>query len=217
MKKLFAACLWTVFSMFIVSTAYAASAQASSNPMAAKMILTQGEDSMKMTIEKVKSALASFPMRACVDLLEGLKVESNGTMMPLNRLADVSTLGAKAIEIRPKDRSLLDNIEKAILKSNIGLTPANDGKIIRLSLPSLTEERRKEMVKIVHRFCEDFRMAVRNERRQIHEAILKAEKEKKITDDDRKKAEEELEKLTDAYMEKIEEMLTQKEKEVMEV
>jgi ribosome recycling factor len=225
MKKLLATCLLVVLSMLIVSTTYAASAQVSpsnisSNPMVAKMIFSQGEDSMKKIIEKMKSGLASIPIRtgrASVDLIEGIKVESSGTMMPLNKLANMSTPDAKTIEIRPWDISQLANIERAILKSNIGLTTTNDGKIIRLAIPSLTEDRRKEVIKGIHKISEEFRIAIRNERRQMVENIKKAEKEKKITEDERKKAEAESEKLTDVYMKKIDELLAGKEKEVMEV
>jgi ribosome recycling factor len=113
--------------------------------------------------------------------------------------------------------SQLQSIEKAILKSDIGLTPANDGKIIRLTMPKLTEERRKDIMKGIHKNSEDFKVAIRNERRQIVEHIKKAEKDKTITEDERKKGEAESQKLTDLYMKKIDDLLAVKEKEVMEV
>ena len=187
--------------------------------MSTKEILAQGEEPMKKTLDKMKAALSSIRTgRASVALVEGVKVESyGGTMLPLNQLANMGTPDAKTIEIRPWDISQLQNIEKAILKSDIGLTPANDGKIIRLSVPSLTEDRRKEIVKGIHKLTEEFRIAVRNERRQIVENIKKAEKDKKITEDERKKGEIESQKLTDVYMKKIDELLAVEEKDVMEV
>ena len=186
--------------------------------MSVKELLVHGEEPMKKTLEKMKADLASIRTgRASIALLDSVKADSYGTMMPLNQLANLSTPDAKTIEIRPWDVSQLQNIEKAILKSDIGLTPANDGKIIRLSVPKLTEERRKEIVKGIHKSTEDFRIAIRNERRQIVEGIKKAEKDKQITEDDRKKGESDSQKLTDMYMKKIDDLLAQKEKEVMEV
>jgi len=186
--------------------------------MSVKEILAHGEDPMKKTLDRMKASLASVRTgRASIALLDSVKAESYGTMMPLNQLANLSTPDAKTIEIRPWDVSQLQNIEKAILKSDLGLTPANDGKIIRLSVPKLTEERRKEIMKGIHKSTEDFRVAIRNERRQIVENIKKAEKDKKITEDERKKGEADSQKLTDMYMKKIDELLALKEKEVMEV
>lgn len=217
MKKLSAACLMAAFPMFMAASVYAANAQTSPDPMATRLILTRGEDSMKMTIERMKGALASYPMRACLDLVEGLRVELNGTMMPLPRLADVSAPNAKAIEIRPADLSQLARIEKAILNSNLGLTPANDGRIIRLPIPSLTADRRREITGAISKLSESFRRDVRNQRHQMAENITRAEKDKKITDEERRKAEEALQKLTDAYIQKIDELTAAKEKEIMEV
>lgn len=172
---------------------------------------------MKDILERMKSSLASFPIKASVDIIEGIEVESNGTMMPLSKLANISTPDAKTIEIRPRDVSQLAGIEEALLKSTIGLTPAHDGKVIRLAIPSLTEDRRKELSKLVHKISEEFRAAIRGERRQMEMNIKRAEKDKKISEEDRTKAEEELQKLTDAYIQKIEELAAAKEKEVMEV
>jgi len=186
--------------------------------MPIKTILAQGEEPMKRTLEKMRADLGAIRTgRASVALVEGIKVESYGTMMPLNQLANMSTPDAKTIEIRPWDISQLVNIEKAIQKSDIGLTPANDGKIIRLGVPALTEDRRKELVKGIHKLTEEFRIAIRNERRQIVENIKKAEKDKKITEDERKKSEIDSQKLTDMYMKKIDELLASKEKDLMEV
>lgn len=186
--------------------------------MSVKEILAQGEEPMKKTLERMKGELASIRTgRASTALLDAVRAESYGTMMPLNQLANMSTPDAKTIEIRPWDISQLQSIEKAILKSDIGLTPQNDGKIIRLTVPKLTEDRRKEIMKGIHKQSEDFKIAIRNERRQIVEKIKQAEKDKKIAEDERKKAEAESQKLTDLYIKKIDELLAMKEKEVMEV
>jgi len=186
--------------------------------MLTKEILAQGEELMKRTLDKMKAGLGSIRTgRASVVLVEGIKVESYGALLPLNQMANMGTPDAKTIEIRPWDISQLVNIEKAILKSDLGLTPANDGKIIRLTVPSLTEDRRKDIIKGIHKLTEEFRVAIRNERRQILENVKKAEKEKKVTEDERKKAELESQKLTDVYMKKIDELLAMKEKDVMEV
>ncbi|MBN1823620.1 MAG: ribosome recycling factor [Endomicrobiales bacterium] len=186
--------------------------------MIVKTIVAQGEEPMKRTLEKMKGDFAALRTgRANTALVENLKVESYGTVMPINQLAGLGIPDARTIEIKPWDHSQLQNIEKAIQKSELGLTPMNDGKLIRLSLPKLTEERRKEIIKITHKMAEDFKVAIRNERRQIIESIKQAEKDKKITEDDRKKGEAELQKLTDSYIKKIDDVLALKEKEVMEV
>jgi ribosome recycling factor len=186
--------------------------------MSVKEILTHGEEPMKKTLERMKADLASIRTgRASTALLDSVKVDSYGSMLPINQLASLSIPDAKTIEIRPWDMSQLQSIEKAILKSDIGLTPANDGKIIRLTMPKLTEERRKDIMKGIHKNSEDFKVAIRNERRQIVEHIKKAEKDKTITEDERKKGEAESQKLTDLYMKKIDDLLAVKEKEVMEV
>jgi ribosome recycling factor len=138
-------------------------------------------------------------------------------MMPLNQLAGMSVPDARTIEIRPWDMSQLNSIEKAILKSELGLTPANDGKVIRLSLPMLTEERRRDLTKVLHKMGEEFRVSVRNIRRDMVEGVKKAEKDKQITEDERKKADADLQKLTDSYIKKLDDLLAIKEKEIMEV
>jgi len=183
-----------------------------------KQMLVSGEEPMKKTIEKVKSDFASLRTgRANVMILEGIKVESYGTMMPINQLANINVPEPHTIEIRPWDVSQIGNIEKAIQKSDIGLNPTNDGKIIRLAVPKLSEERRKDLIKVIHKMAEEFRVAIRNERRQILESLKKAEKDKQITEDDRKTGEAELQKMTDSYIKKIDDLLKVKEKEIMEV
>jgi ribosome recycling factor len=183
--------------------------------MSWKQILADGEVPMKKTIEKLKIEFSAIRTgRANPALLDGVRVESYGTMMPVNQLASVSIPDARTIEIRPWDITALANIEKAILKSEIGLTPINDGKAIRLSLPNLTEERRKELIKSVHKISEDFRISIRNERRQIGDKI---KKDKTVTEDDRKLAETQLQKITDLYINKVDEHVKLKEKEIIEI
>jgi ribosome recycling factor len=173
---------------------------------------------MKKTIDRLKSELASIRTgRASSAVIEGIKVESYGSLMPINQLAGVSIPDAKTIEIRPWDVSQLVAIEKAIFKADIGMTPVNDGKIIRIPIPPLTEERRKEIAKSISRMAEDFRVAVRNERRVLVESIKKLEKDKVITEDDRKKFETDAQKATDGYIKKIDESVALKEKEVMQI
>ncbi|MFH1368754.1 MAG: ribosome recycling factor [Elusimicrobiota bacterium] len=186
--------------------------------MDTRQVFASAEDLMKKTIDKMHAEFAALRTgRASVSLVEGLKVESYGTMMPIRQLANLGAPDAKTIEIRPWDISQMANIEKAIQKSQLGLTPINDGKMIRLSVPALTEERRKELIKVVHKIAEDFRISIRNERRQAMENIKKLEKDKKITEDDRQKGEQDLQKLTEHYIKKADELLATKEKEIMEV
>lgn len=186
--------------------------------MQIQSFFSKSEEAMKKTIDRLKSELASIRTgRASSAVIEGIKVESYGSLMPINQLAGVSIPDAKTIEIRPWDASQLGAIEKAILKADIGMTPVNDGKIIRISVPPLTEERRKEIVKSISRMAEDFRVAVRNERRVLVENIKKLEKDKVITEDGRKKFESDAQKVTDDYIKKIDESIALKEKEVMQI
>lgn len=186
--------------------------------MQIQSFFSKSEEAMKKTIDRLKSELASIRTgRASSAVIEGIKVESYGSLIPINQLAGVSIPDAKTIEIRPWDASQLGAIEKAILKADIGMTPVNDGKIIRISVPPLTEERRKEIAKSISRMAEDFRVAVRNERRVLVENIKKLEKDKVITEDGRKKFESDAQKVTDDYIKKIDESIALKEKEVMQI
>ncbi|MDR2860830.1 MAG: ribosome recycling factor [Elusimicrobiota bacterium] len=186
--------------------------------MQTDIIFSAAEESMKKTIEKLKSELSSIRTgRANTAILEGVKVESYGSLMPLNQVAGIVVPDAKTIEIKPWDNSLLSIIEKAIIKADIGMTPINDGKLIRISVPPLTEERRREIAKSIGKLAEEFRVAVRNERRNLVESIKKAEKDKTITEDDKKKAEVQAQKVTDLYIKKIDESIALKEKEIMQI
>jgi ribosome recycling factor len=186
--------------------------------MQIQSLFSKSEEVMKKTVDRLRSELTSIRTgRASSAVIEGIKVESYGSLMFINQLAGVSIPNAKTIEIRPWDVSQIGAIEKAILKADVGMTPVNDGKIIRISISPLTEERRKEIAKSISRMAEDFRVAVRNERRILVESIKKLEKDKIITEDDRKKFESDAQKVTDDYIKKIDESVALKEKEVMQI
>ncbi|MBV8205202.1 MAG: ribosome recycling factor [Acidobacteria bacterium] len=155
--------------------------------------------------------------RASVHMLDGVKVEYYGEMLPLNQIAQVHAPEAQLITVQPFDPTAMPAIEKAVRSGDLGLNPNNDGKLIRIPVPPLTEERRKEMVKHLHKVLEDHRTAVRNIRRDGLEAIKKAQKDKKITEDDERRAIDDLQKLTDEEIRKMEEMSKNKEKEVLQV
>ena len=164
-----------------------------------------------------KEMAATRTGRASVHMLDSVTVEYYGSQMPLNQIAQVHAPEAQLITVQPFDPSSLGAIEKAIRAADLGLNPMNDGKIIRVPVPPLTEERRREMVKHLHKVLEEHRTAVRNIRRDGNEAIKNALKDKKITEDDEKRSLEEIQKLTDGEIKKMEEMSKAKEKEVMEL
>jgi ribosome recycling factor len=164
-----------------------------------------------------KALVATRTGRASVNMLDSVIVEAYGSQMPLNQVATVHAPEVQLITVQPFDPSQLSAIEKSIRAAELGLNPMNDGKIIRVPIPALTEERRKEMVKHLHKVLEDHRTAVRNIRRDGNDAIKKAMKDKKITEDDEKRAMDEIQKLTDGEIKKMEDMCKAKEKEVMEI
>ncbi len=183
-----------------------------------KTLFSKSEEAMKKTIDKVQHELGSIRTgRASSAIIENIKVESYGSLMPINQIAGISIPDAKTIEIKPWDASQLGAIEKAIMKADIGMTPVNDGKIIRISVPSLTEERRKEIAKSISKMAEEFRVAIRNERRVLVDGIKKSEKDKVISEDERKKYETEAQKVTDSYIKKIDDSIALKEKEIMQI
>jgi ribosome recycling factor len=164
-----------------------------------------------------KALVATRTGRASVHMLDGVTVEAYGSQMPLNQIAQVHAPEPQLITVQPFDPTQLPGIEKAIRTAELGLNPMNDGKIIRVPVPPLTEERRREMVKHLHKVLEDHRTAVRNIRRDGNDAIKKALKDKKITEDDEKRSTAEIQKLTDDEIKKMEDMCKAKEKEVMEI
>ena len=186
--------------------------------MQVQRFFSASQEAMKKTIDRLKSELSSLRTgRASTAVIENIKVESYGTVMTINQVSGVSVPDAKTIEIRPWDIFQLAAIEKAILKADIGMTPVNDGKLIRISVPPLTEDRRKEIAKSINRMAEDFRVAVRNERRNLLENIKKLERDKTITEDDRKKSDMEAQKITDNFIKLIDELIAAKEKEVIQI
>jgi ribosome recycling factor len=183
-----------------------------------KDIYSQLKSRMDRAVEDFRKALvATRTGRASVHMLDGVSVEAYGSQMPLNQVATVHAPEPQLITVQPYDPSQLPHIEKAIRSAELGLNPMNDGKIIRVPVPPLTEERRKEMVKHLHKVLEDHRTAIRNIRRDGNDAIKKALREKKITEDEEKRATNEIQKLTDDEIKKMEEMCKAKEKEVMEI
>ncbi len=155
--------------------------------------------------------------RASTGLLDRVVVDAYGTKTPLNQLAGVNAPEARLITVQPYDPSILGAIEKALLESDIGLTPSNDGKIIRLPVPQLTEERRKEMVRLAHKMAEEARIAVRNVRRDMLNEFKREEKDGDISRDDLARAQDEIQKLTDAEVKGIDDLLARKEAEILEV
>ena len=164
-----------------------------------------------------KALVGTRTGRASVHMLDSVLVEAYGSQMPLNQVATVHTPEPQLITVQPYDPTQLSAIEKSIRAAELGLNPMNDGKIIRVPIPPLTEERRKDMVKHLHKVLEDHRTAVRNIRRDGNDAIKKALKDQKITEDEEKRATQEIQKLTDDEIKKMEDMCKMKEKEVMEI
>lgn len=183
-----------------------------------KDALAQAKIRMEKAVEDFRRDLAGVRTgRANVALLDSIRVDYHGTPMPLNQLGTMSVPDPQMIVISPWDPGAVPLIDKAIRTSDLGLNPTNDGKIVRVPIPSLTEERRKELVKHVHRVLENHRTAVRNIRRDIKEAVEKLEKEKKISEDEKKRSLDELEKVTHSETKKIEDLSAAKEKEVLEI
>lgn len=155
--------------------------------------------------------------RATISMLDGIRVNYYGTPTPLNQVSALSTPDARSFLISPWETSVLKEIEQAIVKSDLGMSPMNDGKVIRLKVPELTEERRKDLVKNIKKICEDARVAVRMVRRDANDTLKAALKDKKISEDDNKRQQEEVQKLTDDYIKKIDQLSADKEKELMTV
>ena len=185
---------------------------------ALKDIFGQLKTRMEKAVEDFRKEMASVRTgRASVHMLDGITVDYYGTQTPLNQMGNVSAPEPQMITVQPWDVSQLGAIEKAIRSSDLGLNPMNDGKLIRVPVPVLTEERRKDLVKHLHKVLEEHRTAIRNIRRDGNDGIKKAMKDKKITEDEERRALEELQKLTDDEIKKMEEMSKTKEKEVMSV
>jgi ribosome recycling factor len=168
-------------------------------------------DALKIDLTKIRTG------RASLSILDGITVDAYGTAMPLNQVATLTIPESRLIAIQPWDPQQLGAIEKAILKSDLGLTPVNDGKLIRINIPQLTEERRKEMVKRVKKIAEEYRVAIRNLRRESNDALKKQKESKEISEDEMFKQQDEVQKATDKFIKNVDEIAAGKEKEVMEV
>jgi ribosome recycling factor len=186
--------------------------------MPSKEILKNSDDRMKKAVEVVRDELAKIRTgKATTALLDGVKVDYYGTMVPLHQVANISTPDVHTITVQPWEKNMVAVIDKAILNANLGLNPINDGGLIRVPIPPLNEERRRELVKLVKKFGEDGKIAVRNVRRDAIEHLKKEEKEKHMPEDERKRGEQQAQKETDKYIADIDKLLALKEKEIMEV
>ncbi|MFH1189245.1 MAG: ribosome recycling factor [Candidatus Omnitrophota bacterium] len=183
--------------------------------MTVKEVLHDTEAKMKKTVESTQRDFSAVRTgRASIALVDNVKVDYYGVPTPLKQLAAVTTPDARLVVIQPWDKNSLPDIEKAILKSDIGITPTNDGKVIRLTVPPLTQERRSELDKVLKKIAEDGHISIRTGRHHALEAVKKLEKDKAVTEDDRFKAGEDIQKLTDKYIKEIDTILAAKEKDI---
>jgi len=180
-------------------------------------ILTELKQKMAKTVEALGKDFKKIRTgRASTALLDGIKVDCYDTQMPLEQLASLSAPEPRLLTIQPWDQSIIGEIEKSILKSELGLTPMNDGKIIRISIPPLTEERRKELAKLAWKMAEESKIAIRNHRRDANEMFKQMKNDKDISEDDFFKAQDEVQKITDEFIEQIDTVTKEKEKEILE-
>ncbi|SHF22939.1 ribosome recycling factor [Desulforamulus putei] len=182
-----------------------------------KEIISSAEENMKKTVEVVRKEFASLRAgRATPALLDKVTVSYYGTPTPLNQLANISVPEARMLVIQPWDKSAIPEIERSLLKSDLGITPTSDGTVIRLVIPQLTQERRTELVKVVKKKAEEGRVAIRNIRRDVNDN-LKAKQKEGVPEDEVKRGQDELQKITDKYIKEIDEMVKSKEQEIMQV
>jgi ribosome recycling factor len=180
-------------------------------------IYQETTQSMEKSIDFLKNEFKKIRTgRASLSILDGIRVEYYGTTTPLNQMASLSIPESRLITIQPWDVSVIKDIEKAILKSDLGLTPSNDGKLIRISIPPLTEERRKELVKVIYKKSEEHRVAVRNIRRESNELLKGLKKDGEISEDDAFRAQDQVQKITDKHIKLIDDVCKEKEKEILE-
>jgi ribosome recycling factor len=180
-------------------------------------IYDETRESMGKSIASLKKELNRLRTgRASLSILEGVRVDYYGTPTPLNQMATLAVPESRLITIQPWDVSVIKDIEKALLKSDLGLTPSNDGKIIRIAIPPLTEERRKELVKVVHKMCEDYKVSVRNIRRDSNDLLKSMKKDGEISEDEAFKSQDQIQKITDEQIKLIDECYQEKEKEILE-
>jgi ribosome recycling factor len=183
-----------------------------------KEVLSNVHEKMTKALEHIRREFATIRTgRASTSLLDGITIDYYGSPVPLNQIANVSAPEPKLLLVTPYDKGALGNIERALLTSDLGLTPNNDGKVIRIPIPELTEERRKNLVKVVRRLAEDTRVSVRNIRREANEQVKKGEKDGDVPEDESHRIIDEVQKVTDDYIKKIDEFLKAKEQDIMEV
>ena len=176
------------------------------------------EGRMQKSLQNVQDEMAKIRTgKATTSLLDMIKVNYYGSQVPLKQVANITVPEPRLLSVQPWEKNLIGEIERAIMKSDLGLNPTNDGKIIRIPFPTLTEERRKELVKLVRKMAEEGRIAIRNIRRDVNEHIKKAQKNHELTEDQEHDELEKIQKLTDEFIEKIDKVLVEKEKEIMEV
>lgn len=181
-------------------------------------IFLEGEDRMEKALVALDRDFTKLRTgRASSSLVDGLKVDYYGTPTPVSQLASVAVPDSRTVTIQPWDKGSFALIEKAIQKSDLGLNPSNDGKLIRISIPSLTEERRKELGKLAKKYAEEAKVAIRNIRRDVNDQLKKLEKDKTLSEDELKKATDDAQKLTDKFISKCDDKATNKEKEIMDI
>jgi len=175
------------------------------------------KDQMEQSIKALQKDLNGIRTgRASISLLDGIRVDYYGTLTPLNQIATISIPESRLITIQPWDTNIIGDIEKALQRSELGLNPMNDGKIIRISIPSLSEERRKDLVKVVKKMIEDYKVEIRNHRRNINEKLKQMKKDKDVSEDDYFKHHEEVQKITNDYVTQCDKIFADKEKEIIE-
>lgn len=183
-----------------------------------EQVKTEAKNSMEKALQALANELKKVRTgRAQISMLDNVKVNYYGNPTPLNQVSAVSTPDAKTFMIAPWESQMLKEIEIAITKSDVGMAPINDGKVIRLKLPDLTEQRRKELVKTCHKLVEDAKVAIRMARRDANEALKKAQKDKKVSEDESKRGQDDVQKITDQYIEKADKLSAEKEKEIMTI
>ncbi len=181
-------------------------------------LLNKTKTNMAEHVSRLERDLATIRTgRASAGLLENIRVDYYGTPTPIKQMAIINVLDAKTLEVQPWDISSINDIDKALQKADLGASPVNDGKVIRITLPSMTEDRRKQLAKNISKMSEDFKVAVRNERRDVIEKLKKAQKASEITEDDLKRYEADVQKATDANIAKIEQVIKNKEAEIMRI
>jgi len=183
-----------------------------------ELVLNKLKEKMQKTIEALKNDLKKVRTgRASTHLLEGVKVDAYGTQCPINQVATISIPESRLLVIQPFDPNILSSIEKAIKEANLGFNPTNDGKVVRIAMPPLTEERRKELVKVIKAQAEEGRVAVRHQRREANEEVKVLEKQKTLSEDDARVLQKKVQDLTDQFIAEIDKIALSKEKEILQV